>query len=107
MYPAEVERILLESAAVWQAAVIGLPDERLGEVPGAFVVPAEGAQIDVSSLVAFLATRLANFKVRRRIWVVDPPSSQCGSQGGKGRTPFHCLFTSGFKSEGPSRRAPA
>jgi HIP---CoA ligase len=71
VYPAEVERVLLESPTVWQAAVIGLPDERLGEVPGAFVVPAEGAQIDVGSLVAFLATRLANFKVPRTIWVVD------------------------------------
>jgi acyl-CoA synthetase (AMP-forming)/AMP-acid ligase II len=39
-------------------------------VPGVFVVPAEGAQIDVDSLVAFLATRLANFKVPRTIWVV-------------------------------------
>lgn len=71
VYPAEVERVLLESAAVRQAAVIGLPDERLGEVPGAFVVPAEGARIDVGSLVEFLATRLAKFKVPRRIWVVD------------------------------------
>ena len=69
-YPAEVERVLLESPTVWQAAVIGLPDERLGEVPGVFVVPAKGAQIDVDSLVAFLATRLANFKVPRTIWVV-------------------------------------
>jgi len=71
MYPAEVERVLLEHAAVSQAAVIGLPDARMGEVPGAFVVPAQGAEVDVEALVGYLGERLAKFKVPRTVWVVD------------------------------------
>jgi acyl-CoA synthetase (AMP-forming)/AMP-acid ligase II len=71
VYPAEVERVLLEHAAVAQAAVIGLPDARMGEVPGAFVVPVQGAVIDVESLIGYLGERLAKFKVPRTVWVVD------------------------------------
>jgi acyl-CoA synthetase (AMP-forming)/AMP-acid ligase II len=71
VYPAEVERVLLEHAAVAQAAVIGLPDARMGEVPGAFVVPVPGAAIDVEDLVGFMGERLAKFKVPRTVWVVD------------------------------------
>jgi acyl-CoA synthetase (AMP-forming)/AMP-acid ligase II len=71
VYPAEVERVLLEHAAVAQAAVIGLPDARMGEVPGAFVVPVLGAVIDVEALVGFAEERLAKFKVPRTVWVVD------------------------------------
>jgi acyl-CoA synthetase (AMP-forming)/AMP-acid ligase II len=71
VYPAEVERVLLEHDAVAQAAVIGLPDGRMGEVPGAFVVPAAGVVIDVDSLIGYLGDRLAKFKVPRTVWVVD------------------------------------
>ena len=70
VYPAEVERVLLEHVAVSQAAVIGLPDARMGEVPGAFVVPAPGAAIDVETLVDYLVERLAKFKVPRTVWLV-------------------------------------
>jgi acyl-CoA synthetase (AMP-forming)/AMP-acid ligase II len=71
VYPAEIERVLLEHPAVAQAAVIGLPDPRMGEVPGAFVVPAAGAVIEVASLVAYVGEQLAKFKVPRTVWVVD------------------------------------
>ncbi len=71
VYPAEIERVLLEHPSVSQAAVIGLPDARMGEVPGAFVVAAPGAQIDVESLVGYLGEQLAKFKVPRTVWVVD------------------------------------
>jgi HIP---CoA ligase len=71
VYPAEVERVLLEHDAVAQAAVIGLPDARLGEVPAAYVVAVQGAVVDVESLVAFLGERLAKFKVPRTVWLVD------------------------------------
>jgi acyl-CoA synthetase (AMP-forming)/AMP-acid ligase II len=71
VYPAEVERALLEHAAVAQAAVIGLPDERMGEVPGAFVVATPGVTLEVGSLIEFLGQRLAKFKVPRTVWVVD------------------------------------
>jgi acyl-CoA synthetase (AMP-forming)/AMP-acid ligase II len=55
---------------VAQAAVIGLPDARLGEVPAAYVVAVQGAVIDVESLVVFLGERLAKFKVPRTVWLV-------------------------------------
>jgi acyl-CoA synthetase (AMP-forming)/AMP-acid ligase II len=71
VYPAEVERVLLEHEAVAQAAVIGLPDERMGEVPAAFVVTTPGAALDVGALVDFLGSRLAKFKVPRTVWVLD------------------------------------
>jgi acyl-CoA synthetase (AMP-forming)/AMP-acid ligase II len=71
VYPAEVERVLLEHDAVSQAAVIGLPDVRMGEVPGAFVVPVQGAAIDVDSLVVYLGERRA--RSPRRSCVPTPP----------------------------------
>ena len=69
--PAEVEACLAEHAAVAEAAVVGLPDERWGEVVVAYVRPAEGAQPDVAELVAHCRERLASFKVPRRWAVVD------------------------------------
>ena len=45
-YPAEIENLLLGHPAVAQAAVVGMPDERLGEVGMAFVVLAPGAELD-------------------------------------------------------------
>jgi HIP---CoA ligase len=70
-YPAEIEHALLEHDDVAQVAVVGMPDERLGEVGCAFVVPAAGATVDPDDLIAWSRDRLANFKVPRRIEVVD------------------------------------
>ncbi len=70
-YPAEIEHALLEHGDVDQAAVVGVPDERLGEVPVAFVVSRPGAALDAEALDAFCRTRLANFKRPRSIHVVD------------------------------------
>jgi acyl-CoA synthetase (AMP-forming)/AMP-acid ligase II len=71
VYPAEVEHALLAHPAVSQVAVIGLPDELLGEVPAAFVVPTSGTEVDVPALVDHCRERLAKFKVPRTVWVVD------------------------------------
>jgi acyl-CoA synthetase (AMP-forming)/AMP-acid ligase II len=64
-YPAEIEGFLLENPAVAQVAVIGVPDERLGQVGKAFVV----AKSDVSAddLVAWSRERMAGFKVPRYV----------------------------------------
>jgi HIP---CoA ligase len=70
-YPAEIEHALLEHRDVAQAAVVGIPDERLGEVPVAFVVPRAGVALDVGVLEAFCRVRLANFKQPRTIIPVD------------------------------------
>jgi fatty-acyl-CoA synthase len=68
--PAEVEACLAEHPAVAEAAVVGLPDERWGEVVVAYVRPA-GAQPDVADLVAHCRERLASFKLPRRWAFVD------------------------------------
>jgi acyl-CoA synthetase (AMP-forming)/AMP-acid ligase II len=68
--PAEVERVLADHPAVSDVAVVGRPDERLGEVPVAFVVARPGAEPDPETIVTWAGERLANFKVPRRVWVV-------------------------------------
>ncbi len=65
-YPAEVEGFLLEHPAVAQAAVIGVPDERLGQVGKAFIVVKEGATgVGGGELIAWSRERMAGFKVPR------------------------------------------
>jgi fatty-acyl-CoA synthase len=65
IYPAEIERVLLEHPMVAEAAVIGAPDPRWQEVPVAFVV--SRAAVPADELRAFLAANLARFKVPRDI----------------------------------------
>jgi acyl-CoA synthetase (AMP-forming)/AMP-acid ligase II len=71
VYPAEIEKVLHEHPAVSQAAVVGLPDERMGEVPAAFVVAQVGSDPEVDSLIEHCEDRLAKFKVPRSLWLVD------------------------------------
>jgi acyl-CoA synthetase (AMP-forming)/AMP-acid ligase II len=71
VYPAEVEAALLRHPGVAQVAVVGAPDHRLGEVGAAFVVPRTGATVDGDEVVAWCRERMANFKVPRRVEVVD------------------------------------
>ena len=64
VFPAEVEEVLLLSDAVSDASVVGVPDDRLGEVPYAFVVPAdEGMAPDPSDLEQLCRQHLAPYKV--------------------------------------------
>jgi HIP---CoA ligase len=70
-YPAEIERLLLTHPGVAQAAVIGVPDERLGEVGMAFVVPRSGASVDPAEVVAWAKAHMANYKAPRRVQVVE------------------------------------
>ena len=74
VYPAEVERVLREHPSVSDVAVVGVPDERMGEVGMAYVqtVPEYAGDADAlpGDLVAWAKDRLANFKVPRRIELV-------------------------------------
>jgi len=73
VYPAEVEAVLRRHPDVAQVAVVGVPDHRMGEVGLAVVVPTPGADVGsiVAALPAFAKDQLANFKVPRRVEVVD------------------------------------
>lgn len=64
VYPAEVERVLIAHPAVAAAAVVPAPEDRLGEVPIAFVVLRSEVRFD--SLRAFCEQRLSGYKVPRR-----------------------------------------
>jgi fatty-acyl-CoA synthase len=65
----EVERVIYELPEVREVAVVGLPDERWGERPVAVVVLAENAALDLASLAAHCRSRLAAFKVPRKLVV--------------------------------------
>jgi HIP---CoA ligase len=80
VYPAEVEQVLVGHPAVAEAAVIGVPDGRLGEVGRAYVVlrPAQRAP-GTDALIAFCRERLANYKVPRQItFRADLPRNPAG-----------------------------
>ncbi len=66
-YPAEIEKLLCEHPAVEAAAVVGIADERLGEVGKAFVVLRPGREVDAVALVAWARDNMANYKVPRAI----------------------------------------
>jgi acyl-CoA synthetase (AMP-forming)/AMP-acid ligase II len=70
-YPAEIENSLLRHPDVQQVAVIGVPDERLGEVGMAFVVVAPDASVTPDELIAWSRETMANYKVPRAVEVVD------------------------------------
>jgi HIP---CoA ligase len=70
-YPAEIERLLLLHPAIMQAAVIGMPDDRLGEVGAAFVVATPGTELDPDEVFDWARRNMSNFKVPRRIEVLE------------------------------------
>jgi acyl-CoA synthetase (AMP-forming)/AMP-acid ligase II len=70
-YPAEIEATMLAHPAIAQAAVVGIPDERLGEIGVAFVVPRFQHMVEPSEVISWCKQRLANFKVPRQVNVVD------------------------------------
>jgi fatty-acyl-CoA synthase len=71
IYPAEVERVLLEHPEVSECGVIGRPDRRWDEVPVAYVIRRAGGSVDAEDLRAHVLTQLARFKVPRDIVFVD------------------------------------
>lgn len=79
VYPREIEEVMLTHPAVSQAAVIGVPDERLGEEVKAFVVRKPGAEVDEAALVEWCREQMASYKYPRRIEFRDTlPTSATG-----------------------------
>jgi long-chain acyl-CoA synthetase len=71
VYPAEIERQLAMLPSVGDCVVVGRPDDDLGRVPVAFVVPESGAEFDLEAVRAHLVANLARTKLPREIRVVD------------------------------------
>jgi fatty-acyl-CoA synthase len=71
IYPAEIEDQLLAHPDIVECAVIGVPDEKWGEVPRAVVVPREGGSLDPDEVLASLAGRLAKYKIPKSLVVAD------------------------------------
>ncbi len=72
VYPAEIEQVLARlDGGVAESAVIGVPDERLGEVGKAFVVRKPGANLDEETVIAYTREHLANFKTPRSVEFLD------------------------------------
>ena len=70
-YPAEIERLMLEHPQVDQVAVIGIADERMGEVGKAFVVPKSRANFDTDAFLSWCKQKMANYKVPREVKLVE------------------------------------
>jgi long-chain acyl-CoA synthetase len=71
VYPREVEEVLYEHPAVREAAVVGIPDDALGEEVGAAVAVRDGTAVSEAELREFVRERVAAYKYPRRIWFVD------------------------------------
>ena len=69
--PAEVENLLLGCEGIAQVAVVGMPDERMGEVGAAFVVARPGAEVTSEHVIAWSRAHMANYKVPRRVELID------------------------------------
>ncbi|MDR6976187.1 fatty-acyl-CoA synthase [Streptomyces sp. 3330] len=71
IYPAEIEDLLLAHPDIVECAVIGVSDDKWGEVPRAVVVPREGAWLDPDEVLASLSGRLAKYKIPKSVVVAD------------------------------------
>jgi long-chain acyl-CoA synthetase len=71
VYPREVEEALYGHPAVQEAAVVGVPDDRLGEEVGAAVVLKSGEDVSADELREYAKGEVANYKYPRKIWIVD------------------------------------
>jgi long-chain acyl-CoA synthetase len=71
VYPREIEEVLYEHPAVSEAAVIGVPDDSMGEEVGAAVVLKQGAEASADEIRAFVRERVAAYKYPRKVWFPD------------------------------------
>jgi long-chain acyl-CoA synthetase len=71
VYPREIEEVLYEHPAISEAAVVGVPDDALGEEVGAAIVLRSGQDAGADEIRAFVKERVAAYKYPRRIWFLD------------------------------------
>lgn len=70
-YPAEIENMMLAHPDIGEIAIIGVPDDRLGEVGMAFIVPRNTDHADADAIIAWAKPRMANYKLPRTIRFVS------------------------------------
>jgi acyl-CoA synthetase (AMP-forming)/AMP-acid ligase II len=70
VYPTEIENVLHQDPRIAEAAVIGVPDERLGEIPMAFVVLRKGLEATEEDLINLTREKLAKYKALRKVRLV-------------------------------------
>ena len=71
IYPRELEELLFKHPSVGEAAIVGLPDERLGEIVGAFIRAAPGAKLDREELFAYLREHLSPQKTPKHWYLME------------------------------------
>ena len=71
VYPVEIENVLYKHPAVQMCAVIGLPDEKWGEIGHACVVLKPGAEVTEEELIEFMKSNLASYKVPKAVALMD------------------------------------
>jgi fatty-acyl-CoA synthase len=74
----EVEKVIMEHPAVLEVCVVGIPDQRWGEVPKAFVVPRPTMAVTAEEIIQFCRERLAHFKCPRSVAFSDLPKTATG-----------------------------
>ncbi len=74
----EVEKVVMEHPGVLEVCVVGVPDERWGEVPKAFVVPRPGAEVSAAAIIEFTRERLTHFKCPKHVEFGDLPKTATG-----------------------------
>ena len=91
VYPAEVEQVIAAHPAIRDCAVIGVPDDRLGEVGRAYVCTRRETTLNGDELIAYCRERLANFKVPRSVVLVDELPRNAGGKVVKTQLRQHAL----------------
>jgi long-chain acyl-CoA synthetase len=71
IYPIELEEVLYENPKVLEAAVIGVPDDRMGEIPKAYITLKPGERADEEEIMAYVKDRLAKYKKLRSVAFLD------------------------------------
>jgi acyl-CoA synthetase (AMP-forming)/AMP-acid ligase II len=79
-YPAEIENILCDMPGIARAAVVGIPDERMGEVARAFLVRGADANPDESAVIEWARGHMANYKVPRSVVFLDELPMNAGGK---------------------------
>ena len=74
----EVEKVIMEHPGVLEVCVVGVPDDRWGEVPKAFVVPRQGADVGAEDVIEFTRERIARFKAPKYVEFGDLPKTATG-----------------------------